>query len=179
MKEFIIVAIIAFSFNVASQKKVQLNLTNTIVIGQIDKPQERYAIEGALTSILAENGVKAAPSLNYIKVGGDTKILAADSMIVAMKNIGFDTYCIVNVRGYDRKFKASERQDPLIEKLGQGSLFELYRQDAVSVTFEFTFYRNGQFVKNDILKLGNISDRDSVLKRFNKKMQQHISKKWK
>jgi len=27
--------------------------------------------------------------------------------------------------------------------------------------------------------LGNISDRDSVLKRFNKKMQQHISKKWK
>lgn len=175
----IITAIIAFTFTVSAQKKVKLNLTNAIVIGQIDKPQERYALEGALTSLLAQNGVKSAPSLNYVKVGGDTQVLASDSMMTAMKNLGFDTYCIVNVRGYDRKFKASERRDPLIEKLGQGSLFELYRQEAVSVTFEFTFYRNGEFVKSDIVKLGNISDRDSVLKRFNKKMEKHITKNWK
>jgi len=178
MKGLLIFALIALTLNANAQKKVKIKLTNAVVIGQIDKPAERYALEGALTGLLAQNGIKSAPSLNFVKVGGDTQILASDSVMTSLKDQGFDTYCIVNVRGYDRKFKASVRRDSLIEKLGQGSLFELYRQEAVSVTFEFTFYRNGEFVKNDIIKLGNISDRDSVLKRFNKKMDKFIYKNW-
>jgi len=179
MKHTIIFLIISSSFLGFSQKKVKINLNNALVIGQIDKPQERYAIEVALTNLLTENGVKAAPSLNYMRVGADSQVLASDSMITKLKGEGFDTYIIVNVRGYDRKYKETHRQDPLIEKLGQGSLHELYRQDIVSITFEFLFYRNGQYLTSELIKLGNISDRESVLKRFNKKVGARIAKRWK
>lgn len=179
MKTILIILILSNAYLGLSQKKVKLNLTNALVIGQIDKPQERYAIEGALTNLLADYGVKSAPSLNYVRVGGDSQVLASDSMLTKLKEAGFDTYVIVNVRGYDRKYKPTSRQDPLVEKLGQGSLHELYRQDIVSVTFEFLFYRNGEYIGSDLVKLGNISDRDSVLKRFSKKVGKRIYKRWK
>ncbi len=156
-----------------------LNLSNGVVIGQVDKPEERYALEGALANLLSENGVNATPSLNYIRSGGDSRELASDSLMNVLKQKGFDTYVIVSVRGYDRKFKPSQRRDSLVEKLGQTSLHEIYRLDAVSVSFEFTFYRNGEYIATDIVKCGNISDRESVLKRFRKKVSKRIYKKWK
>lgn len=179
MRLLFILLLVSNTFLGLSQKKVKINLTNALVVGQIDKPQERYAIEGAMTNLLAEYGVKAAPSINYVRVGADSQVLASDSMQAKLKEAGFDTYIIINVRGYDRKYKPTLRQDPLIEKLGQGSLHELYRQDIVSVTFEFLFYRNGEYLTSDLIRLGNISDRDSVLKRFNKKVGKRIYKRWK
>lgn len=178
MKHITILLFIAISM-VGVAQKTPLQLTNAVVVGQIDKPEERYALEGALSNLLTQNGVKATASLNFLKLGGDSGVLSTDSLSTILKNQGYDTYIIVNVRGYDRKFKPSERQEPLTEKLGQGSLHELYRQDAVSVTFEFTFYRNGQYISSDLVKLGNISDRETVLKRFNKKVGKRITKKWK
>jgi len=171
---FLLVAVSLSSYG----QKPKFKLTNALVVGQIDKPEERYALEGALTNLLVDNGVKASPSLNFLKVGGDSKVLASDSMLLKMKELGFDTYLIANVRGYDRKFKAAGRKDLLVDILGQGSLHELYRQDIVSITFEFSFYRNGQFIGSDLVKLGNISDRESVLKRFSKKISKRIAKKW-
>lgn len=176
----LLTTIIVFSIAMIGYgQKVKLNLTNALVIGQMDKPQERYAIEGQLSQLLAEYNIKAAPSLNYVKVGGDTDILLKDSIASKLKAEGFDTYLIVSVRGYDRKFKASTRRDSLEEKLSQGSLYEIYRQDAVSVTFEFTFYRNGEYLTSEVIKLGNISNRETVLKRFNKKVGKRIAKRWK
>ncbi len=172
---FSLIAVSTFSFG----QKAKFKLTNALVVGQIDKPEERYALEGALTNLLVQNGVKSAPSLNFLKVGGDSKILASDSMMLKMKEQGFDTYIIANVRGYDRKFKPTNSKDQLVDVLGQGSLHELYRMDIVSITFEFSFYRNGQFIGSDLVKLGNISDRESVLKRFSKRVDKRISKKWK
>lgn len=176
----LITTIVLFSIAlVGFGQKVKVNLTNALVVGQMDKPQERYAIEGQLSQLLVQYDVKAAPSMNYVKVGGDAGILAEDSLKSKLKSEGIDTYLIVSVRGYDRKFKPSTRKDSLEEKLSQGSLYEIYRQDAVSVTFEFTIYRNGEYLTTDVVKLGNISDRESVLKRFNKKVGKLIYKRWK
>ena len=49
----------------------QLNLTNALVIGQLDKPEDRFSIEINLTELLTSNGVKAMPSLNVLKLGSD------------------------------------------------------------------------------------------------------------
>ena len=42
-----------------------------LIIGQFDRPDERYAIEVTLTEIFAQNGLEAIPSLNILKQGSD------------------------------------------------------------------------------------------------------------
>lgn len=157
----------------------ELHLTNALVVGQLDKPEDRYTVEINLTEMLTNAGIKAVPSLNMMKLGSDASMLATDSIqrLVAAK--GIDTYVIVSVRGFDRRFKPSVRKDDLNTALGAGSLFPIYREEVVSVSFEFLFYRNGQFVASDIVKCGNVSERDTVIKRFRKKLTKRIVKKWK
>lgn len=157
----------------------ELHLTNALVVGQLDKPEDRYTVEINLTEMLTNAGIKAIPSLNMMKLGSDASMLATDSIqrLVAAK--GIDTYVIVSVRGFDRRFKPSVRKDDLNTALGAGSLFPIYREEVVSVSFEFLFYRNGQFVASDIVKCGNVSERDTVIKRFRKKLTKRIVKKWK
>ena len=156
-----------------------LHLKNALVVGQLDKPEDRYTVEINLTEMLTNAGIKAIPSLNMMKLGSDASLLATDSIqrLVAAK--GIDTYVIVSVRGFDRRFKPSIRKDDLNTALGAGSLFPIYREEVVSVSFEFLFYRNGQFVASDIVKCGNVSERDTVIKRFRKKVIKRIVKKWK
>lgn len=156
-----------------------LHLKNALVVGQLDKPEDRYTVEINLTEMLTNAGIKAIPSLNMMKLGSDASLLATDSIqrLVAAK--GIDTYVIVSVRGFDRRFKPSIRKDDLNTALGAGSLFPIYREEVVSVSFEFLFYRNGQFVASDIVKCGNVSERDTVIKRFRKKVTKRIVKKWK
>lgn len=160
------------------KKNAPLHLTNVLVIGQMDKPEDRYSIEINLTEMLSSRGITTSPSLNVIKMGSEAQELASDSIKELMKTKGIDTYVLVTVRGYDRKFKVSEKQDNLVGALSIGSLFELYRPDIVSVSFEFKFFRNGEFVYGDIVKCGNVSDRETVLKRFRKKVGKRIYKKW-
>ena len=156
-----------------------LHLKNALVVGQLDKPEDRYTVEINLTEMLTNAGIKTIPSLNMMKLGSDASLLATDSIqrLVAAK--GIDTYVIVSVRGFDRRFKPSIRKDDLNTALGAGSLFPIYREEVVSVSFEFLFYRNGQFVASDIVKCGNVSERDTVIKRFRKKVTKRIVKKWK
>ena len=75
-----------------------LKLKNVLIIGQLDKADDRYSIEIALTELLAEAGVKAIPSLNILKVGGDIKELSKDSLQKIIASKGIDTYMTVNVR---------------------------------------------------------------------------------
>lgn len=174
MKQLIILFILLSGWS-SAQTNVQLK--NALVIGQMDKPEDRYSIEINLVELLASHSLVAKPSLNYVKVGQDSRILAEDSLRTLIASHGIDTYVIVSVRGFDRKFKSST-QKSLTETLEAGNLFRLYRDGAVSVSFEFTFYRNGQYVGNDIVKCGNISDRDSVVKRLRKKTNKRLVKKW-
>ena len=150
----------------------------TLVIGQFDKPDERYAIEVAITDLFTKHGIPSIPSLNVIKQGSDTSILATDSLQKELKAMQINNIAIVNVRGYDRKFKISDKEGDLKDALGRTSIYHIYREEATSVSFEFTFYKEGSMVFRDILKCSNISDRDSVIKRIRKKLPKRMAKKW-
>jgi hypothetical protein len=156
-----------------------LKLKNAIVIAQFDKQEDRYALEVSLTEMLAEYNVKALPSLNLLKQGADASVLADDTLQKNLKIAGYDTYLVVNVRGYDRTFKPATQKISFAEILDMTSIYHLYRDEATSVSFEFTFFRNNEVVQRNILKCGNISDRNSVLKRFRKKLPKIIEKSWK
>ncbi|MDG1147618.1 MAG: hypothetical protein P8N52_04850 [Crocinitomicaceae bacterium] len=161
------------------QEKINLNLTNALVIGQMDKTEDRYSLEINTTELMNAYGVKAIPSLNVMKLGGDALVLASDSISKLMQAKNIDTYVLVSVRGFDRKFKVSGLKDNLETALGLSSLFGLYRADIVSISFEFKFFRGGKLIYSDMVKCGNIGDRDTVIKRFRKKVEKRIVKKWK
>jgi len=175
-KVTLLFAILLISSVSMAQKKEKLQLTNALVIAQLDNPEDRYTLEINMTELLTSRGVNAKPSLNYMKQGGDSQILASDSVQKIMKEAGIDTYVIITVRGYDKRFKKSERKDNLETTLVEGGIFDLYRPDIVSISFEFKFFRNGEMVYSDIRRLGNISDRSTVIKRFRKKVGKRIYK---
>ena len=201
MNAFILIALIAFSGIVFGQDaseakteivkaektkkakkskkaKTSITLTNVLVIGQMDKPEDRYSIEINLAEMLAERGVKAVPSLNVMKLGSDARNLATDSIQKTILAKGVDTYCVVTIRGFDRKHTVSNLEDDFATTLEQASFFELYREDAVSISFQFKFFRNNVCVHSEIVKCGNIGSRETVLKRFRKKVGKRISKAW-
>lgn len=159
-------------------KKFRLKLTSAVVVGQVDNPQDRYSLEINMTELLGSRNIKAIPSLNLLKLGGDPMLLASDSIQNLVKAKGVDTYMLVTVRGYDRKFELSSSQEDLKEALERSSLYELYKQDIVSVTFEFRFYRDGKFIYADSFKCGNVGSRDAVIKKLRLKTQERLDGKW-
>lgn len=179
MKKYILLLVLITSINALfAQKKVKLELKNAIVVGQLDNPEDRYSLEINLTELLTSRGVKTIPALNIMKMGSDSQLLASDSMTQVLKEKGIDTYILASVRGYDRNFKPTTSRDNLFKSLALGNLFNLFQPDIVSVSFEFKFFRNGEFIMSDIVKCGNISDRETVLKRFRIKVGKRITKKW-
>ena len=158
----------------------QIKFKNALVIGQFDKSEDRYAMELNLVEILQQNSYKAMPSFNVLKQGENLGNLLNDSVQKLLKSKGIDAYVILNVRGYDRRFKASEAKTTLKDMLDMTSIYHIYRDEATSVTFEFTFYDlNQHLIGRSLLKCGNVSDRDSVMKRFRKKLPKTIQKHWK
>lgn len=158
--------------------KTSITVQNVLVVGQMDTPEDRYSIEINLAEMFSSKNVKAIPSLNILKMGNDARLLASDSIqkIVAAK--GVDTYCIVSIRGFDRKYAIANMSDDFATSLDQASFFELYRTDAVSVSFQIKFFRNNTCVHAEIVKCGNIGSRETVVKRFRKKVQKRINKAW-
>ncbi len=178
MKKLFLLLLLLVAVNVQAQKE-SIQLKNALVVGQLDKAEDRYSVEINLTELLTEAGVKAIPSLNILKMGSDASIIATDSIQKLIAAKGIDTYILVSVRGYDKKFKKTHRKDELKTALDAGNLFPIYRDEVVSVSFEFMFYRNGQFIGTDIIKCGNVSSRDTVIKRFRKSVAKRIEKSWK
>lgn len=178
MKKLFLLLLLLVAVNVQAQKE-SIQLKNALVVGQLDKAEDRYSVEINLTELLTEAGVKAIPSLNILKMGSDASIIATDSIQKLIAAKGIDTYILVSVRGYDKKFKKTHRKDELKTALDAGNLFPIYRDEVVSVSFEFMFYRNGQFIGTDIIKCGNVSSRDTVIKRFRKSVAKRIEKNWK
>ena len=177
MKNLLIGLLFFTNFSVFAQVE-NLKLKNALVIAQLDQEEDRFSIEINLTELLSTAGIKAVPSLNIMKIGNDAVILASDSIQEMAKSMGVDTYMLVSVRGYDKKFKPSSCKDDLQQALSVGNLFPMYRDEIVSVSFEFIFYRNGQCVGSDIVKCGNVSDRESVLKKFRKQITKKITNDW-
>ena len=175
---FLTVLILFISINGIAQT-TNLNLTNVVVVGQLDKSEDRFTMEINLTELLVSNGVKAIASLNVLKEGSSVALLANDSIEQVLKEKGFDTYVMVSVRGYDRKFKPAKNHMKFNEEIGSGHMFPLYRDEISSISFEFLFYRNGEVVGYDLIKVGGVSTREAVIKKFRKKIEKRIISKWK
>ncbi|MEY4288260.1 MAG: hypothetical protein RLZZ30_348 [Bacteroidota bacterium] len=157
-----------------------IKFKNAVVVAQFDKSEDRYAMELNYAEILQQHGYKAMPSFNVLKQGEPLVNLANDSIKKILRSKGVDAYAILNVRGYDRRFKPSEAKISLKEILEMTSIYHIYRDEATSVTFEFTFFDlNDQLIGRSLLKCNNVSDRDSVMKRFRKKMPKLIASGWK
>jgi hypothetical protein len=117
--------------------------------------------------------------LNLLKQGGNPQALVTDSMTNILGAKGFNTMLLVSVRGYDKRFQPSSGNYTLTEDLAAENLFPLYKEEIVSVTFEFHFYRGGQLVHTDLIKIGGASSREKVLKKLRKAVTKRALKKWK
>jgi hypothetical protein len=155
-----------------------INLSNALVLAQMENDEDRYTIEVCLTELFTNANIKTLPSLNVLKTGSPATLLASDSLMQVVKQKGIDTYVLVSVRGYDKKFRPGQCKDDFQTALGVANLYPIYREEIVSVSFEYLFYRNGQCLGSDVVKCGNVSDRDAVLKKFRKAMTKHIYKYW-
>lgn len=161
----------------STAQKEKFSLTNALIVGQMDKEDERYFLEIALTEFFADRGVKCVPSINILKQGSDLDLLATDSLRSIVRAKGLDTYLLVSVRGYDSRFKKSEQRNDFKTALEYGTLFGLYRDEVTNVTFEFFFYRNDALVKTQMIRVGNINSKESVMKRVKKKLARKM-KRW-
>jgi hypothetical protein len=177
MKYTLLFSIILISSSIFSQLD-KLDLKNAVVVAQMDRPEDRFTLEINLTEILADLGVKTMASLNAQRQGAEIEHLYYDSIQNSIKQKGFDTYMLVSVRGYDSKFKKATIFNDFRTELQTSHLFPLYRDNIASVTFEFYFYRNGQIVAYDLLKVNGAGSRDSVVKKLRKKLRKRIIKYW-
>ncbi|MCR9171412.1 MAG: hypothetical protein NXI10_02900 [bacterium] len=182
MKIIIALSAVLLVFGAQAQKKKKdqepLNLNNVVIIGQMDDPADRYSVEISMTELFANAGIKSKASLNIIKQGGDSQALASDSVGTTLKSEGFDTYMIISVRGYDKRFKTSNTEESFSDALSRGNLFSIYQEGVVSVSFEYKFFRNGKLVRSEIIKCGNASSRQKVMRKLRKKVTKRIEKDW-
>jgi len=171
MKSFILSLFLLSVLQVFGQG---IKLTNAVVIAQFEKEEDRYAMQALMTDMLQQHQIKTLPIMNILKQGEDMQHLLLDSVQQVLVQKGFDTYVVVNVRGYDRTFKPSTDVQTLAELLETTSIYHIYRDEATSVSFEFSVYRGGKLIDRQILRCGNVSDRDSVLKRLRKRFNKKI-----
>jgi hypothetical protein len=178
LQHLIVAIIFLTTFSVIGQQTAPFQLTNAFIVAQLDRPEEKFSLEINLAELFSEQGVNVFPSLNILKQGQNPTVLASDSVTSILKNKQLDTYVLVSVRGYDRNYRKKSKQTSLIEELSSSHLFPIYRDEIVSLTFEFLFYQNGNQVYSDLLKIKNINNKDSVLKKLHKKLPKLIHK-WK
>ncbi len=182
MRLIVLIGAVFLFGNVQAQKKKDqkpLDLTNVVIIGQMDDPSDRYSVEINMTELFSTNGLKSKASLNLMKQGADSEILASDSLKTVLEAQGYDTYLLITVRGYDKRFKMSDANDDFKTSLGRGNLFSIYQEGVVSVSFEFKFFRNGELVRDEVIKCGNAGSREKVLSKLRKKVRKRLVKDWK
>lgn len=171
---FIILASVSFG----QVKFPPLKLTNALVVSHLNKEADQFSLEIAVSDVLSKANVKNSVSLNVLKAGGDPQVLMTDSLTQLLKAKGINTLMLVSVRGFDNRFKPSSGNMTLAEDLAADNLFPIYKEDIVSVTFEFHFYRDGKLVYTDLLKIGGINSRDKVLRKLRKKLAKKVAKDW-
>jgi hypothetical protein len=154
------------------------DLNNVVVVAQFDKLDDRFQMELAVVELLTEAGIKALPSMNFLKTGANSNLLGSDSIMNVLKAKGFTKIMLVSCRGFDTKFKGAKKQNDLNTELGIGHLFPIYRDESTSVTFEFRVFEGNTFIQYGIQKIAAISSRDGVMKKFKKKIRKTIRRRW-
>lgn len=162
----------------AQAKFPPLKLNNALVVSHLDKESDRFSLEIAVSDVLSRSKVKNTVSLNVLKSGSDPQVLMTDSLTNVLKAKGINTLMLVSVRGFDNRFRPSSGNITLAEDLAADNLFSIYKEDIVSVTFEFHFYREGKLVYTDLLRIGGAGSRDKVLRKFRKKLAKKVVKDW-
>lgn len=175
MKFLLLIGLALFSQYSRAQN---IKLSNAVVITQFDKEEDRYAMQALMVDMLKSYQIKALPLMNVLKQGEDPQHLLQDSIQRVLLQKGFDTYLVVNVRGYDRTFKPSNDSQTLAELLETTSIYQIYRDEATSVSFEFSIYKGGKLISRQVLRCSNVSDRDSVLKRLRKRLPKKVIPSW-
>lgn len=155
-----------------------LKLNNALIVSHLDKESDQFSLEIAVSDVLSKTKIKNTVSLNVLKAGGDPQVLMTDSLTQLLKAKGINTLMLVSVRGFDNRFRPSSGNMTLAEDLAADNLFPIYKEDIVSVTFEFHFYREGKLVYTDLLKIGGINSRDKVLRKLRKKLAKKVVKDW-
>lgn len=173
---FLFLSVCLFGFGQA--KFAPLKLNNALVVSHLDKESDQFSLEIAVSDVLSRSKVKNTVSLNVLKAGGDPQVLMTDSLTQLLKTKGINTLMLVSVRGFDNRFRPSTGNMTLAEDLAADNLFPIYKEDIVSVTFEFHFYRDGKLVYADLLKIGGAGSRDKVLRKFRKKLAKKVVKDW-
>jgi len=166
-------------FGLSQAKFPPLKLTNALVVSHLDKEADQFSLEIAISDVLSRSKVKNTVALNVLKSGGDPQVLMTDSLTQLLKGKGINTLMLVSVRGFDNRFRQSTGNMTLAEDLAADNLFPIYKEDIVSVTFEFHFYRDGKLVYTDLLKIGGAGSRDKVLRKLRKKLAKKVEKDWK
>lgn len=178
MKKLLVLLALSLSVTGFAQESA-LHLKNALVVSHLDKQEDRFTLEIAVSEALASCGIKNMVSLNVLKQGGDPQVLLSDSISSELKTKGIDTYMLVSVRGFDARYKKSTRNFNLAEDLAAENLFPIYKEDIVSVTFEFHFYRDGKLVYTDLIRVSSAGSREKVLKKLRKKLIKRVNKSWK
>jgi len=180
MKNILLIAIslLLLSFNAWTQETEKLNLKNTLIVGQQDDLSDRYILEVGLLQLFSDYNIKSKASLNVVKQRGTNDYLLNDTVQQQLKSEGIDTYLLVSIRGYNKRFKPSENANPIEEEINAGHLYPLYRESASTVTFSFTFYRDMKPVHYELIKTGTVGSKDAVMKKLLKKVRKRLEKEW-
>jgi hypothetical protein len=173
---FLFVSVCLLGF--AQTKFPPLKLNNALIVSHLDKESDQFSLEIGVSDVLSRSKVKNTVSLNVLKAGGDPQVLLTDSLTQILKAKGINTLMLVSVRGFDNRFRPSTGNMTLAEDLAADNLFPIYKEDIVSVTFEFHFYRDGKLVYADLLKIGGAGSRDKVLRKLRKKLAKRVQKNW-
>lgn len=177
MKLTTLLFVLCFSFFSFAQLG-NLNINNALIVTSLKNQEDRFTLEATLAEIFANCGIKNKVSLNYIKYGSDNKFRLTDSIKTLLASQGISNVVVVSIRGYDRNYDLSKKALPLEEDLAADNLFTLYKEDLVSITFEFHVYIDGKFAGSDLLKLGSVGSKETVLKKLRKKLTKRILRKW-
>lgn len=173
MRSLLFICFVFFSsFAIQAQG---LKLTNGVLVGQLDRPEDKFTAEINLAEIFAECGVNVVPSLNLLKQGAPLSVLVSDSVKAILTDKKIDTYILVNVRGYDRQFRLSTKIGSLAEELNVAHLFPLFRDEIMSITFEFNFFRDGKLVHTELMRLKNVDTKEKLIQKLHKKLPKRIN----
>lgn len=176
---FLFVFTLAFSSqSLWAQQNQKLNLKNALIIAQQNDLSDRYSIESSLIQMFSSYGVKSKAALNVVKEGGSPDILLRDSVRQKLKDEGIDTYLLISIRGFDRRFRPADSLSDFGDEIHVGHLFPLYRESASNMTFNFTFYRDLKPVYYDMIRVTGVGSKDDVIKNLMKKVEKELTKHW-
>ena len=178
MRNYLVISFLILVNSFYFSQSKHIHLTNGLLVAQMDRPEEKFTLEINLSELFSSENINVIPSLNILKHGEIASVLVSDSVTRVLKSKNIDTYILVSVRGFDKKFKASTHFESLANELASSHLFPIYRDEIISITFEFTIYRNDEVVANELLRIKNVDSKDKVMKKLRKKLPKLIAK-WK